>query len=160
MPGRISNGNLSFLLSFLVLVVVMGLITHYINTRPYVFEASDDAAAGKAAALSKAQDAYAAVGNLLTTLATGLLAGLGVFFTKTTNHRHPAGGLWLSAICVCVSVYFGYISSQNVGWAIEFQIPSVNVPKLQLPRQLQFFSLVLGVYFFANSVRRDETSVD
>jgi hypothetical protein len=116
-----------------------------------------------AAALSKAEDAYAAVGNLLTTLATGLLAALGLFLTSAQKQRDLAGELWpaaLSALCVCLSIYFGYISSQNVGWAIEYSIPTLDLPKIQWPRELQFYALLLGVFFFADFVRRDRTKVD
>ena len=169
-PGRIANSFLSLLVIFLGLIAVMWILTRYINSLSY-FEPIDEApatdaaalrkAANDAAALSKAQDAYAALGNLLTTLATGLLASLGVFFTRTKNDS--ARVLWpavLSALCVCISVYFGYISSQNIAWAIESQIPTINLPKLQVPRQLQFFSLVAGVYFYAEFLRRDRTRVD
>jgi hypothetical protein len=163
MRRRIANNGFYFLVCFWVLVAVVWLLTDYINTRPYFFEPMDEAAGSHAAALSKAQDAYAAVSNLLTTLATGLLASLGIFFTRMTNRRDLARVLWpavLSALCVCLSVYFGYISSQNVGWAIEFQIPTMNVPKLQVPRQLQFFSLVAGVYLYAEFLRRNRSTVD
>lgn len=170
-PGRIANSFLYFLVIFLVLIAVMWILTSYINSRRYFFDSTDEVpandaaalrkAANDAAALSKAQDAYAALGNLLTTLATGLLASLGVFFTRTKNDS--ARVLWpavLSALSVCISVYFGYISSQNIAWAIESQIPTINLPKLQVPRQLQFFSLVAGVFFYAEFLRRDRTRVD
>ncbi len=159
--GRIANSFLCFLVCFLVLIAVMWILTCHINSLPYFFEPIDEASANHVAALSKAQDAYATLGNLLTTLATGLLASLGVFFTRTKNDSArvlcPAV---LSALLVCISVYFGYVSSQNIGWAIEFQIPTINVPKLQVPRQFQFFSLVAGVYFYAEFLRRDRTRVD
>ena len=130
-------------------------LTYYIDNLPYSVPPPDDPAA-----LSKAQDAYASVGNLLTSLATGLLAALGLFLTSTPKHRTPERELWpasLSALCVGLSVYFGYVSSQNVGWAIEYSIPTLDLPKIQWPRELQVYAILLGVFFFADFVRRDWT---
>jgi hypothetical protein len=71
--------------------------------------------------------------------------------------------LWpaaISAVCVCVSLYWGYISSQNVEWAIETIGENLGLDQIQLPRQLQCFTMLLGVVFFADFVRRDLTRVD
>jgi hypothetical protein len=144
------------------LVVIMGLLTYYVNARPLAETVSvwDPSAA---AAVMKAYDAYAAVNNLLTTLATGLLAGLGLFLANSRQDRCPEQALWpaaASALCVCVSLYWGYISSQNVEWAIEYSIPDLGIPKLQWPRILQCFTILLGVFFFAVFVMRDFANVD
>ncbi|HUK16051.1 MAG TPA: hypothetical protein VLW65_06530 [Bryobacteraceae bacterium] len=150
--------TIGFYAGLIVLAVAVWLLTEYINNKAYTIPPPDDPAA-----LSKAEDAYAAVGNLLTTLATGLLAALGLFLTSTPKQRDRERELWpatLSALCVCLSVYFGYISSQNVGWAIEYSIPTLDLPKIQWPRELQFYAILLGVFFFADFVRRDRTKVD
>jgi hypothetical protein len=146
-------GNRGFYIGLVVLGIAVWLATEYIDNKAYILPPPDDPAA-----LSKAQDAYAAVGNLLTTLATGLLAALGLFLTSTPKQRNPARELWpatLSALCVCLSVYFGYVSSQNVGWAIEYSIPTLDLPKIQWPRELQVYAILFGVFFFADFVRRD-----
>jgi hypothetical protein len=158
MPERSTIVSIAFYSGLVVLAVVVWLLTEYIDNRPYSIPPPDDPAA-----LSKAEDAYAAVGNLLTTLATGLLAALGLFLTSAPKQRNSGRELWpaaLSALCVCLSVYFGYISSQNVGWAIEYSIPTLDLPKIQWPREVQFYALLVGVFFFADFVRRDRTKVD
>ena len=142
------------------LIFVMAFATYYVNTRPLP-EAVSVWDPSAAAAVMKAYDAYAAVNNLLTTLATGLLAGLGLFMANS-QRRCAEKALWpaaASALCVCVSLYWGYISSQNVEWAIEYSIPTLGIPKLQWPRILQCFAILLGVFFFAVFVMRDFTSV-
>lgn len=147
-----------FYLGLIVLAAAMAQFTDYINGLPYILPLSSDPVA-----LGKAQDAYAAVNNLLTTLATGLLAALGLFLTSRPKRHEPAREVWLaviSAVCVCISLYWGFISAQNVEWAIEGSIPTLEVPKIQWPRQLQFYSMVLGVFFFADFLRRDLTKAD
>lgn len=152
--GRPKINGTVFYVGCIIVAVAMWGLTHYINLKPFVVAQGGD----PAAALSKALDAYAAMNNLLTTLSTGLLAGLGLFLTSRPKQRYDARELWpaaISALCVCVSLYWGYISSQNVEWAIENSIGSLDLDKIQLPRQLQCFAMLLGVVFFADFVRRD-----
>ena len=156
--GRAVIASIGFYISLVVLAAVVWQLTHYINSRPYVV-----IPAGDSTALGKAVDTYSAVGNLLTTLATGLLAAIGWFFTSRPKKRYFVRELWpaiAGALCACLSIYFGYISSQNVQWAIENSFGTLDLPKLQLPRQLQFFGLLLSVFLFADFVRRDWTKVD
>ena len=82
MPGRSTIVSIGFYTGLVVLALVVWQLTEYIDNRPYSVPPPDDAAA-----LSKAEDAYAAVGNLLTTLATGLLAALGLFLTSAQKQR-------------------------------------------------------------------------
>ena len=154
-PVMITTG---FYMVCMVVALSMWGLSSYINGLQYVLAPSDDPAA-----LSKAQDAYAAMNNLLTTLATGLLAAMGWFVTSKPDRRYSARTFWpaiVSALCVCISLYWGYISSQNVEWAIEHSIGAMDLEKIQLPRQLQFLTILLGVVFFADFVRRDLTKVD
>jgi len=156
--GRAIRESMGFYIGLIVLAIVVWQLTHYINSRPYFV-----AAAGDQSALSKALDSYAGVGNLLTTLATGLLAAMGWLLTSRPKKSSPERGLWpatAGAVCACLSIYFGYISSQNAQWAIENSIPTLDIDKMQWPRQLQFLALLLGVFFFADFVRRDWTKVD
>jgi len=130
-----------------------------INSRPFATAEGGD----PAAALSKALDTYAEMNNYLTTLATGMLAGLGLFLTSRPKQRYAARDFWpaaVSAFSVCVSLYWGYISSQNIEWAIENSVGSLDLDKMQWPRLLQCFTMLTGVIFFADFVRRDVTRVD
>jgi hypothetical protein len=155
--GRQTMISLGFYLGIAVLAILVWRLTVYINNLPYVLGPTDEKA------LSKAWDAYAAVNTLLTTLGTGLLAGLGLFLTSKPRQHHPMRELWpavVSALCVCLSLYWGYISSQNLEWAIEYSVGTLDLYKIQVPRELQFLMILLGVVFFADFVRRDRTTVN
>jgi hypothetical protein len=148
----------AFYIGCIVLAAAMWGLTNYINSRPYVLAQGGD----PATALSSALDAYAAMNNLLTTLSTGLLAGLGLFLTSRPKQHYAAREFWpaaMSGVCVCVSLYWAYISSQNVEWAIENSVGTLDLDKIQWPRQLQCLAMLLGVVFFADFVRRDLTKV-
>ena len=151
--------EIAFYIGAIGLVIVVDKLTVYLNTRPYVVPV---AAVPVTDALSKAQDAHAAVGNLLTTLATGLFAAFGVFLTRTPKHRLSTGQVWLAGLSVFfifLSLYFGFIGSQNLIWAIEYSV-GLELAKLQWPRQLQFYSLIVAVFLFADFVRRDLRASD
>jgi hypothetical protein len=146
-------GAAIFYVVCMLLGTTMWELTRYINALPYAAGPADDPAA-----LSKAQDAYSAVTNLLITLASGLLAGLGFYLTHKSKQSYSRPQFWLAAVSAlfgCVSLYWGYISSQNVQWAIENSIPTLGLEKIQLPRELQVIAILVGVFFFAEFVRRD-----
>jgi len=150
--------SVGFYAGLAVLSIAAYKLTNYIDTRPYFV-----APVGDPTALSRAEDAYSAVGNLLTTLATGLLAGMAWFFTSRPKQRFPARDLWpaiAGALCACLSIYFGYISAQNVQWLIENSLGTLDLYKVQWPRNLQSYALLLSVFFFADFVRRDWNKVD
>jgi hypothetical protein len=149
----------AFYFGCIALAVAMWELTNYINSRPYVLGQGGD----PAAALNSALGAYAAMNNLLTTLSTGLLAGLGLFLTGRPKQHYSPREFWpaaMSGVCVCVSLYWAYISSQNIEWAIENSVGTLDVDKIQWPRQLQCLAMLLGVVFFADFVRRDLTKVN
>jgi hypothetical protein len=160
-PKRTRVGHaaseIAFYLVAIVVVIVLGVFTAYLNGRRYVIYPIPDAAP-ITKALSRAQDAHAAVGNLLTTLATGLVAAFGLFLTRTPKNRLSSAQLslaGLSIFSIFISLYFGFVASQNLIWALEYSIASLDIPKLQWPRLLQFYSLIAGVFFVADFVRRD-----
>lgn len=152
-----TNGAIFYVICTVLAVTMWGL-THYLNNVPYAA-----AAAGDPVALSNAQTAYGAITTLLTTLASGLLAGIGLYVTRNSKQRFEGRLFWLaalSALFACVSLYWGYISSQNVQWAIENSIPTLDMEKLQGPRQLQFATMLISVFCFAEFLRRDLTKED
>jgi hypothetical protein len=158
LSDRPGIGAAMFYLICVVLGMTMWELTRYVNALPYAAGTADDAAA-----LSKAQDAYSAVTNLLITLASGLLAGLGFYLTHKSKQSYSRPQFWLAAVSAlfgCISLYWGYISSQNVQWAIENSIPTLGLEKIQLPRELQVVAILIGVFCFAEFVRRDLTQED
>jgi hypothetical protein len=149
---------LVFYVCCIALAAANGGLWRYTNSANYIREDVTDPAA-----LSKAFDAYAAVNGLLITLATGLLAGLGVFVTSRSKQRYASREFLpaiISALLACESLFWGYVSSQNVEWAIEQCIGSLGLNQLQFPRQLQSLALLIGVFFFAEFARRTMIEVD
>jgi len=147
-----------YIVLFVVVIAPMVLFTYYIDTRPYVVVSLSDPVA-----LGKAADTYAGMVSLLTSLATGLLAAMGWFLTKSPKQGDRARDLWpavAGALCACLSIIFGYVGAENLEWALENAIGTLELPKLQWPRWLQFYTLLLGVFFFADFVRRDWTKVN
>jgi len=157
-PGIVST---FFYLGCIVLVATMWGLTSYVNSlHDYAVLQPGDPGAD---ALSKAESSFAALTNLLTSLATGLLAGLGWFLTSGPKQRDSVQQFWpaaISALCGCVSLFWGYIASQNVEFVNEISVSSLDTGLLQWPRKLQFYSLLLGVFFFFEFVRRDLTRED
>lgn len=155
-PKRILAGVATdgrFYLGLIVLALLLGMLTYYIDSRPEVLVPVSDIEAW-----SKALDTYASTGSLLITLATGVLAGMGWFFTSKPNKQYSARDAWpaiTGALCACMSIYFGYISSQNVQWLTENSIGTLDLVKIQWPRNLQFYTLLFSVFSFADFMRRD-----
>jgi hypothetical protein len=94
----------------------MWWLASYINARPYVMES-----VAHPAALRKPRMHSVAVNNLLITLATGLLAGLGLLLTSRPKESYA--GRWIQAL---------------------------DLDKIQWPRRLQFYTLLPGVSFFTD----------
>jgi hypothetical protein len=159
--GRPRVATTAFYICCIGFAVANWKLANQIDSSPFVLVPGPD----PLGALSKSLDAYTAMNSLLTTLSTGLLAGLGLFLTGSPKKRYPMRDFWpaaLSAVCVCDSLYWGYISSQNVEWAIENVNENLNLglDLIQRPRELQCLMMLLGVVFFADFVRRDSIKVD
>jgi hypothetical protein len=149
--------SLAFYLALGVLVVALWEATVYISSLLHYATATTDA--------SKALDVYADEANNLTSLATGVLAGLGWFFTRTSNQSYKAREVWpalATAVCACLSVFFGFVLSQNLAFAHEFSVDPYDGAQLglSLPRYFQFYGLLLSVFFFAELVRRNWRRVE
>lgn len=155
LPERPQSTAAIFYVLCIALALTMWGLTYYLNHVPYVSALIDDPTA-----LSKAQDAYAAVTNLLITLASGLIAGIGLYLTHSSKQSFQGRLFWLAALSAlfsCVSLYWGYISSQNVQWAIENSISTLALEKIQGPREMQFVTILISVFCFAEFLRRDLT---
>jgi hypothetical protein len=151
---RSRRATVGFYIALFMIAIIVERLTAYINSAPYLAAPIDPQT------LSRALDSYAAIGNLLTTLATGLLAGMAWFFTNRPKQGYPAHELWpvaAGALCACLSIWFGYVGSQNLTFAIQHSIKAGS-SILQTPRIVQMVSLLFGVCFFADFLRRDLTA--
>jgi hypothetical protein len=97
-------------------------LTNYVNGNPYFPFAPERTAVEKNAAQSEALDSYKDISNLLITLATGILAGIGWFLVNRPKRR-CATFEFLMALAVmffaCLSIYCGYVGSQNLTFCID-----------------------------------------
>jgi len=155
------NAGFYYRSGLIVLILAAGLLTYHID-HPGAYPVSllpEDPAV-----FSKASDTYASSGSLLISLATGLLVGMGWVFTNVRPvQRFPVRDLLpaiAAAVCACLSLYFGYISSQNIQSMIESPSPTLDSPTIQWPRNIQFYTILLGVYFFAVFLTRDWNNVN
>jgi hypothetical protein len=151
---RLTGPILVFYLICAVVGTSMAFMTYWINYHSDFASPTNDTSD----AFGKAIEAYQTAISMLTTLATGLLAALGFILINRPIQRYARlEFLWAagSALCACVSLYWGYESSQNIVSAIEGPGPlTVEMPILQHPREFQFYSMLLGVILVAHFMIR------
>src|SRR5258708_484446 len=97
--------SIFFYSRFVTLAIGVWKFTSYMNPSPYVTRSVSPPGARR-----KAGDGYASMGNLPAPLATGLLAGLGLFLPSRPKQRLRGRKFWpatASALFTCLSVYFG-----------------------------------------------------
>lgn len=99
----------------------------------------------------KQVDIYVQVTQQLFTLATLMLAGVGLFITperKTPIHG-PLWPLVLVAITTAASMYFGYLSLNATVWMLSKQFFNLQTPVLRYLRLAQFWTFGASVLLFA-----------
>jgi len=147
-----SFGRLGFYIVCIVLVAAMWQVTNYVNSRPY------PTAPESAPELDKAVDAYEGINNLLITLGTGLLGAMGFLLVNKPKRSYRLKDMWpaiLSAVFVGLSLYFGYISYQNVEFVLLNSVGTLDTDLVQWPKTAHFYTLLAGVFFFADFVMQD-----
>jgi hypothetical protein len=157
LTGRLPIARLSFYIVCIVLVGVMWQVTNYVNSRPY------PTAPDSQPEMDKAVDAYENINNLLITLGTGLLGAMGFLLTSKPREHYRLREMWpavLSAVFVGLSLYFGYISYQNVEFVLLNSVGTLDIDLVQLPKTAHFYTLLLGVFFFADFVMQDLGKAD
>jgi hypothetical protein len=102
--------------------------------------------------------------RLLTTLATTLLGAMGFLLIRAGRHRSRPGPPWTaiaSAVCVGLSLYFGWLTHQAILVMLDQQSFNLRDAPLTWARNAQLYSFLLGVALFAifayqDLGRRDE----
>lgn len=95
-------------------------------------------------------DLFVEQANLLTTLASALLAGLAAALLKSENAPIPQSQLafLLAAVMLSgASLYFGYLAYQEVLWMLHSQFFNLEEPHVAWVRRLQFFSFLSSALF-------------
>ncbi len=155
--ARLPIARFSFYIVSILLIVAMWKVTIYVNSRPYPVAPESEPE------LDKAVDAYEGINNLLITLGTGLLGAMGFLLTSKPRQNYRLREMWpaiLSAVCVGLSLYFGYISYQNVEFVLLNSVGTLDIDLVQLPKAAHFYTLLAGVFFFADFVMQDLGKAD
>ena len=83
--------------------------------------------------------------SLLTTLGTAMMGALGFLLVggpRTRTRPRHQWSAFVSALCVGVSLYFGYVSHLHVLWMIKSQTFDPYSALYLLPSQGQFYALL------------------
>src|SRR5579863_940298 len=98
-------------------------------------------------------DALLELNGLITTLGTGLLGALGFVLINGGSHNLRPGSKWLavgSAICVALSLFFGYVVYLGIISMLENTIFDLDIPPIFWARQAHFYSFLLAVVLFGD----------
>ncbi|MFY9728851.1 MAG: hypothetical protein WB579_25535 [Bryobacteraceae bacterium] len=157
LTARLPTARLGFYIVSILLVWAMWRVTTYVNDRPY------PTAPESPPELDKAVDAYEGINNLLITLGTGLLGAMGFLLTSKPKQHYSLREMWpaiLSAVCVGLSLYFGYVSYQNVEFVLLNSVGTLDTDLVQWPKAAHFYTLLAGVFFFADFMMQDLGKAD
>ena len=127
----------------LAIVAVMLLEGSYIEQMPF----AEVEISSLAAIHEKQIDLFIQQSNLLTTLASALLAALGAFLLKADGPPIRGGEfalILLALISSGGSLYFGYLAYQEVIWMLHNNFFNVENPYVEWARRLQFFAFLIG----------------
>jgi hypothetical protein len=100
---------------------------------------------------SKQVDIYVQVTQQLFTLASLMLAGVGLF-SPQKHEKSPQSRMWplvLIAAFTALSMYCGYLSLNATVWMLSRQFFNLQTPYLHALRLLQFWTFAISVVFFA-----------
>jgi len=101
----------------------------------------------------KELDALLEMNRLITTLDTGLLGATGfLLINRRRAFRWPVI-LWTafgSAVCVALSVFFGYVVYLGVIAMLQNDIFDLDIPPLFWARQAHFYTFLLAVVLFGD----------
>jgi hypothetical protein len=96
-------------------------------------------------------DAYQEMNNLITTLTTGLLGGVGYILTSGKRVSRSSGTKWLalgSASFAALSLFLGYFVYEVLIGMLDDGLFNLNIPLLLYPSFAHFFSFLLAVVLF------------
>ncbi len=99
----------------------------------------------------KQLEAFLEMNRLLTTLGTTLLGAIG--FLMAGRRTRVSSELWTalaSAVCVGLSVYFGYLAYQGILWMLQNAFFDLSNPQVSWTLHAHFYTFLLGVLLFAD----------
>jgi hypothetical protein len=98
-------------------------------------------------------DALLEMNRLITTLGTGLLAAIGFLLVNVRRANRGSEALWAaccSAICVGLSLFFGYVVYLGIISMLQNQYFDLDVGPILWARQAHFYTFLLGVVLFGD----------
>lgn len=97
--------------------------------------------------------AYLGMNHLITTLTTGVLAGMGYILTSGAKVNRSSGTKWLAlgtALCAAVSLFLGFLAYEVLMGQMDDGYIDLNLPLFYLPSLAHFFSFLLAVVLFGD----------
>jgi hypothetical protein len=101
----------------------------------------------------KELDAFLEMNRLITTLSTGLLGALSFILVNRGKEQRGLPGQWtayLSAICVGLSLFFGYVVYLAIVNMLDNHYFQLFTWQIQWARQAHFYTFFLGVVLFGD----------
>jgi hypothetical protein len=101
----------------------------------------------------KELDALLEMNRLVTTLGTGLLGAIGFLLINVRKANGGFEALWAasaSAVCVGISLFFGYLVYLWVIEMLRVQVFDLDVGPLLWARNLHFYTFLLAVVLFGD----------
>jgi len=98
-------------------------------------------------------DALYDLDNLVTTLATALLGGLGFFLVNGRKIRRWSAAMWLavaSAGCAALSLFLGYVLYLALLDMLKNEMFDPDMATIMWVRVAQFYSFLLAVVLFGD----------
>jgi hypothetical protein len=101
----------------------------------------------------KQLEAFLDMNRLVTTLGTTLLGAMGFFLASSRKAHSLPRELWAafgSAVCVGLSLYFGYHAYEDILLMLQNKTFDLTSPQISWDRHAHFNTFLLGVFLFAD----------
>lgn len=98
-------------------------------------------------------DAVLEMNRLITTLGTGLLGATGFLLINMRKAYRRSVAFWVafgSAVCVGLSIFFGYVVYLGLIAMLQSQFFNVDIPPILWVREAHFYLFLLGVVLFGD----------
>jgi hypothetical protein len=136
----------------ILFLLVSVIVVWFVDQRFSHLSFSEPLLVGDLSAIQAKQvDIYVQVTQQLFTLATLMLAGVGLF-NPQRQAKSPQDRSWplvIVAAFTALSMYFGYLSLNATVWMLSRQFFNLQSPYLHSLRLLQFLTFAISVFFFA-----------
>ncbi len=146
----LSTSRVAYYGAILLLAAAVWLFEGFLQTRSQVY---GEQLEQLSELQSEQLDAFTGMNNLVTTLGTALLGAMGFLMVSGGKSRSSVRQMWAafgSAVCVGLSLYFGYHAYQDVLFMLGNQTFDLDATQISWDRQLHFDVFLLGVVLFAD----------